>query len=107
MPSVPVEITEWVDDYQPGIVRCELRDAWGNTWSFVEKLPYLTAADLWKDSAYPQPGSIECCEIRRWHDDNGREIVTIDTDVFGIAAESGETKFDVLARVLLPTCGGA
>jgi hypothetical protein len=97
VPTVRVQITEWVSDDQPGFVRCVLRDAANRTWSFVEKAPVVSAACLWNDTSYPQPGVIACEIMKYWRDDRGRDIVTMDTDrPWGIAAEAGGTVFDVL-----------
>lgn len=60
MPSLRVQIVRYVEEYQPGIVECQFRDADGQKYSIVGKLPYFTAADLWWDSEYPQPGQVEC-----------------------------------------------
>jgi hypothetical protein len=101
MHAVKISIVAWVSDDQPGIVKCVLRDAWRNTYEFVEKLPVVTAADLWPHSEYPQPGAIACRIIRCWRDETDREMITIDTDEpWGCEATSGETTFDVLAEQL-------
>ena len=60
MPSLRVQIVRFVDEYQPGIVECQFRDADGQMHSIIGKLPYFTSADLWSDSEYPQPGEVEC-----------------------------------------------
>ncbi len=60
MPRLRVRIVRFVDEYQPGIVECQFRDADGQTHSIFGKLPYFTSADLWSDSRYPQPGELEC-----------------------------------------------
>jgi len=46
-------IVRFVDEYQPGIVECEFADAEGRIHKIIEKIPIVTAADLWSDSAYP------------------------------------------------------
>jgi hypothetical protein len=60
MPSLRVQIVRYAEAYQPGIVECQFRDADGQMHSIVGKLPYFTAADLWWDSDYPQPGQVDC-----------------------------------------------
>lgn len=60
MPSLRVQIVRFVDEYQPGIVECQFRDADGQVHLIIGKLPYFTSADLWSDSEYPQPGEVEC-----------------------------------------------
>ena len=60
MPSLRVQIVRFVEAYQPGIVECQFCDSEGQTHSIVGKLPYFTAANLWFDSEYPQPGEVDC-----------------------------------------------
>jgi hypothetical protein len=101
MTSVRLQIVEWVNDDQPGFVRCELRDAHGRMWSFLGKQPYFT--DTWLDanSAYPQPGSLACEVLRQWRDETGRELARIDTErPWDIEAEDGSMQFDVLQEDL-------
>src|SRR4051794_302964 len=99
--GIKVQITEFVDAYQPGIVRCKFVDANGKTWSFVEKLPYITASELDETSAYPQPGTIDCVIVEKRIDKLGREIISVDTEArFGIEAEGGGHRFEILADQL-------
>jgi hypothetical protein len=63
MPFLRVEIVEFVDEYQPGLVRCAFRDADGQQHSFVEKIPRVTDQDLWRESQYPQVGAVECDSV--------------------------------------------
>ena len=60
MPSLRVQIVRFVDAYQPGIVECQFRDAEDKLHSIICKQPYLTTADLWWDSEYPQSGEMSC-----------------------------------------------
>jgi hypothetical protein len=46
MPFLRVEIVDFVDEYQPGIVQCAFRDAHGKQHTFVEKIPRVTNRDL-------------------------------------------------------------
>jgi hypothetical protein len=39
MPSLRVQIVRFVDEYQPGIVECQFRDADGQMHSAIGKLP--------------------------------------------------------------------
>jgi hypothetical protein len=103
MSGVRVQITRHVDDSQPGWVEARLRDAWGREWIFVDKAPIFTEAPLGAGSSYPQPGMIACEVIRSWRDEHGREVRTIDTaKPDAIEAESGESRFDVLAEEIIP-----
>jgi hypothetical protein len=60
MPSLRVQIVRFVDDYQPGIVECQFRDADGQMHSIIGKQVCFSSVDLWWDSIYPQPGAVEC-----------------------------------------------
>ena len=44
--GIKVEISKYVDDYQPGVVECVFIDARGKKHFIVEKLPIITTADL-------------------------------------------------------------
>jgi hypothetical protein len=101
VPSIQVQITRFVDDYQPGIVECQFADAHGRVWSFVEKLPYVTAADLWHDSEYPQPGTIRC-EIVDRRRESGMEIVVVDTERPDyVESVEGVSRFEIHADILV------
>ena len=103
MGSVSVQIVRYVDDAQPGWAEARLRDAWGREWAFVDKVPVFTEAPLSADSGYPQPGQIACEIVRRWRDEGGREICTIDTArPDAVEAEGGGSKFDVLSEQIIP-----
>src|SRR3954452_7036177 len=78
--TVRVSIVQWIDDAQPGIVACQLIHAWGNAHTFVDKLPIFTAANLDRQSVYPQPGWIACQVIDQRQDADGRNIMTVDTE---------------------------
>ena len=60
MPSLRVQIVRFVEAYQPGIVECQFRDSDGQLHSIIGKMPCFTAAGLWWDSEYPQPGEAMC-----------------------------------------------
>ena len=94
-----VSIVEWVDDSEPGIVKCLLKDAWGHTFTFIDKVPMFTPDRLDEQGPFPLAGIILCEVVRRWSDDRGRDIVTVDVDIehSRLEAETGETTFDVLA----------
>jgi hypothetical protein len=103
MAGVSVEIVRYVDDSQPGWVEARLQDASGREWVFVEKVPILTAAPLSAESDYPQPGVIACEVIRSWRDESGREVHAINTAIpWGVEAQGGVSRFNVLAEQLVP-----
>jgi len=96
MTGVRVTIRRYVDDSQPGWVECCLTDADGREWSFVEKVPIVTAERLDARSLYPRRGVIACQVVGRRTEADGREVVVIDTQQpWGVAATSGETRFAV------------
>jgi len=100
--AVRVTITQFVDDYQPGIVECKLVDAWGREWSFIEKVPVVSLADLDASSNYPQPGVIGCLVVERRQHADGREVVIIDTEEpWCIESTTGEHQFDVVPEQLI------
>jgi hypothetical protein len=98
--GVKIEITRFVDDYQPGIVECVLVDAQGSSHVFIEKMPVVTSQDLDANSAYPQAGVIACQVVER-RVVNGHEVVRIDTTPWVIESTTGEVLFDVLAGQLI------
>jgi len=103
--EVRVTIVAWADDHQPGFVACSLIDADRREHLFIDKVPIFTAADLDRDSAYPQPGWLACMVLDRYRDAQGRAVVIIDTaQPDGVASTVGETRFTVLDMqvVVLP-----
>lgn len=87
----------YVDDSQPGWVECRLTDANGRGWTFVEKVPVVTDADLDGESAYPRLGLIACDIITR--DDR---VVRVDTTrPWGIESVDGQTQFDVPPHLIV------
>jgi hypothetical protein len=95
--NLRLEIVEFVDDCQPGVVLCQFRDAAGQVHSIVDKVPMFTCEDLWSDSTYPQVGAARCEVLKRFRDIDGLEkaLVTIDRPD-GLEATSGSTEFLVL-----------
>ena len=73
-----VEIVEWVDDYQPGIVRCSLVDAFGKRHEFVEKAPVVSVEHLRRTDRYPRPGGIRCTITDRYPRPGGIRCTIID-----------------------------
>jgi hypothetical protein len=102
MPAVRVEIRQYVDDAQPGWVECRLIDAHGRGWSFVEKVPVVTAENLDAGSTYPRQGVVACRVLERRVEADEREIVVIDTEQpWGVEATTGETRFLVRPQQLV------
>jgi hypothetical protein len=99
--AIRVDIIEWVDDVQPGVVACQLIDAWGHKHTFIEKLPIVTSDELDQHSTYPQPGWIACELVGRRHDAEGRTIITIDTEhPWHITSTDDITLFEILSTQL-------
>ena len=97
MVGIRVQIVRYADDAQPGWVECQLVDAHGRRWSFIEKVPVVTLADLDPTSGYPQPGVIACEVLER-----DGEVARIDTArPWGVIAVGGETRFEVATTALV------
>jgi hypothetical protein len=93
---IDVEIVRFTDSHQPGWVECVLRDASGREWTIFEKVPVVSDASLDATSIYPQQGEVACELVRQWTDEQGRRRCIIDTErPWGIAADNGETRFEV------------
>ena len=104
MLAVRIQVTKFVDDHQPGFVECELVDAHGQHWLFVEKVPVVSPTHLDASSLYPQPGVLACIERSRRPGETGREIVLIDTQQpWGVESVDHQTQFEVFADALMET----
>jgi hypothetical protein len=81
MLGVKVTILRYIsDDPQPGIVECQLEDANGKRWLFVEKTGLvISPAALDSKTSYPQPGLLGCGILQNWRDTAQPEIVSITT----------------------------
>jgi hypothetical protein len=102
MVGMKVTILRYIsDEPQPGIVECELKDAHGHCWSFIDKTAVVSAKQLDAQSKYPQLGLITVNVIGRSFDASGREVVQIDTKPWGIESVEGITQFEVLPESLL------
>jgi hypothetical protein len=101
MTSVRVTIAAFVDEGFPGWVECWLVDVDGHIWKFHEKVPIVTAKQLWTDSEYPQPGWIACTVLQSKPDPSGRLVLTIDTNSpWAVESVEGTTVFEVFAEQL-------
>jgi hypothetical protein len=98
---IRAQIIRWVSDDFPGFVDCRFADASGREWSFIEKLPVVTDADLRSNSEFPQPALIACEIVAGGQDDAGRKIAEITTITpFAIEATDGTTCFQLYAEQL-------
>jgi hypothetical protein len=113
MPAVSVQIRRFVDDHQPGFVECVLVDAFGDTHTFVEKAPIVSAESLFKASTFPCHGEVQCEIGEEWRGEMGRTVAKVCTEKpWGIKSIKGITEFTVFSsqlrrsanmeRVLLP-----
>jgi hypothetical protein len=94
--DLAVAILRLVDEHQPGWVECQFADADGRIHKFVEKIPLVTNADLWRDSEYPQPGIIRCEVLQQWSDAQAKRLVRITTDrPWSVQSTEGLTEFVV------------
>lgn len=97
--GVKIRIIEFVDDSQPGWVRCVLTDVFGKDWFFTEKVPIVTARYLDEKSDYPQDGIINCI-ITEENKEN--DFVDIDTSIpYAIYSEDDKTNFTVKKNQIL------
>jgi hypothetical protein len=93
---VRVEICRYVDDSQPGWVECKLTDAEGAQHLFVEKVPVVTGAPLDSASTYPQPGFLACVIVGRLAQNDGSELLIIDTQTsWSAESTAGLSQFAV------------
>ena len=103
MAELRVVISRFVDEHEPGFVECTFDDAQGDRHCFVEKVPIVSAENLWSDSAYPKPGAIRCRVEAEWDDARGRTLARVSTEhPDGVESTSGLTKFVVLASQVEP-----
>jgi hypothetical protein len=100
--GVNVLIAKYLGDDQPGWVECNLTDARGHDWHFVERLPIVTRDSLNASSALPQPGVIACEIVSNSLDVAGHAIVEIDTTrPWGVESTEGVTRFVVRREQLM------
>jgi hypothetical protein len=107
MVTIRVSITRWIsDNSQPGLIECQLVDAHGRCWSFIDKVAIVCADHLNSESQYPQPGAIAAEVIGRVRDATGHALIRIDTDrPWGIQSVEGEHQFEVSEEALVDGTG--
>jgi hypothetical protein len=101
MLGVKVTIVRYIsDEPQPGIVECQLEDAHGHRWSFIEKTAIVSKDYLDAQTTYPQQGVIAVEVVQRSL--SGSEVVRIDTGrPWGVESVDGVTQFDVSPDLLM------
>jgi hypothetical protein len=95
---VKVQIIKYTDAHFPGWVECNLIDANQIEHRFIDKVPIFTAANINAATSLPQPGFIGCVLIETKKREDGREILTIDTEKpWGITSADGRNMFEVFS----------
>jgi len=100
--QLKVQIVQYVDDYFPGIVECELVDAGGHRHTFIEKGPVVS--DEWPgpEDSYPKSGIIRCEIVEQWRDPDGRELLRVTTERPDyVETKEGITEFVVLSSKVI------
>ena len=100
---IAVEIMRFLKEDVPGWVECRLVDISGRVHLFHEKVPVVTAANLWSDTHYPQPGIVAAIVLKRNAQHSGQESLTVDTaEPWDIESTAGETIFEIGSHQLVP-----
>ena len=108
MLAIKATIVRFTDMDQPGWVECTFIDAMGVSHLFEEKVPVVTVEDLDAHSEYPRDGTIGCTLIDARLADDGRELITVDTELpWGIESKVGQTRFEVFRDQVLEFDHGA
>lgn len=80
----------------PDRVKCRFEDVYGKEWTLEEKVPVVTEKDFDETTPLPHPAFVAVRILKTYRDEQGREVVTVDTDaIWGIETEDGESVFDV------------
>ena len=98
--AVSISISRMLSEGYPGLVECELLDAFGKNHLFIDKMVVVSMVNLFADSEYPCPGIIACEVEERWLDASGIEYARINTSPWSIESTDGATVFTVLASQL-------
>jgi hypothetical protein len=106
--EIRVSIDRFTDTDQPGWVECTFVDAAGIRHLFLEKVPIVTAENLWSDSVYPREGFIACTVVGVDRASDGREVLIVETEhPDGVESTTGEVRFQVFRDQLVETKRGA
>jgi hypothetical protein len=101
MHFISAQIVRFVDSDFPGWVECEFVDVNGRRHTVKDKVPIFTAEMLDAESNYPVPGLVACEVLRRFQDDQGRELARVSTEEpYGIESAEGLSEFVVLASLI-------
>jgi uncharacterized protein YbjT (DUF2867 family) len=106
--ELQIKIIEFIDDHQPGFVRCSFTDIENKEWFFIEKGPVVSAEYLDADSLYPLDGTIGCRVMKRQSGENNKEICTIVVDeTIDDSLEEREYMFDVFSEQITEMKAGS
>ncbi len=106
--GIKATIVRFTDESQPGWVECTFVDASGVSHLFEEKVPVVTVEDLDARSYYPREGIIGCTVLDVRVGENGREVLTVDTELpWGIESKAGHARFEVFRDQVLEFTHGA
>lgn len=76
-------------------------DAEGQRHSFLDKVPMLINGEYDAESEYPAPDALRCEVLKRYRDENGRELVRVSTArPDSIESTGGITEFTVPAVLI-------
>lgn len=102
MKAIKILITDFIDEHQPGFVKCKFYDALGKQHIVLEKIPVVTDKYLDINSAYPQDGVIACEVIEEGESLNGQKIFKINTaNPWGVETIDGFTEFAVFEEQII------
>ncbi len=101
MLAIKTKITRFISADNPGFVECKFKDVWDFEHIVHEKVPVVTTENLDEKSTYPKDGVIACRQISQRTDEQGRAIVTVDTEQpWGVDTIDGKFQFDILKENL-------
>jgi hypothetical protein len=76
VPNLVVQIIEVVEAAWPGWVKTEFHDANGVRHVIQDKVPIFCSSEV-EDLRLPHPGEARCEIVKRWRDEQGRDLVQI------------------------------
>jgi hypothetical protein len=91
--GLKIKILSYIDDSQPGWLKCCFSDIYERVHYIEDKVPVITEMDLDEKSEYPRDGQVRC-EIIRIKE----KVVTVDiSNPWSLEDENGETVFEVFS----------
>ena len=97
MGCIKVSIIRIFDDKDyPGWAECILKDIFGTTHRFIDKVPIFSKLYLDSKSRVPLDGFIRCEIIRKWAE-NGKSLIEVSTN----APDHVETSEGITTFILL------